>query len=78
VVGAVSGMVAFGSGLGGTLFTNLTGRVVQHFSYDLIFVIMGFLHPLAFLVYRLLVRGPLVTIKSSAPGVENPANVGAG
>jgi MFS transporter, ACS family, hexuronate transporter len=78
VVGAVSGMVAFGSGLGGTLFTNLTGRVVQHFSYELIFVIMGFLHPLAFLVYHLLVRGPLGAIRSSAQQAEDPANVVTG
>ena len=27
-VGTVSGIVAFGNGLGGTLFTNLTGRIV--------------------------------------------------
>jgi ACS family hexuronate transporter-like MFS transporter len=60
IVGSVSGIIAFGSGLGGTLFTNLTGQIVQRFSYDLVFVIMGFLHPLAFLLYRRLVRRPIV------------------
>ena len=56
VVGSVSGIVAFGSGLGGTLFTNLTGQMVQHFSYTWIFVLMGFLHPAAYGVFRLFVR----------------------
>jgi len=59
IVGSVAGIIAFGSGLGGTLFTNLTGRVVEHFSYNIIFVIMGFLHPVAYIFFRLLVRGPL-------------------
>ena len=35
VVGSVSGIIAFGSGLGGTLFTNLTGQIVQHFLLQL-------------------------------------------
>jgi ACS family hexuronate transporter-like MFS transporter len=56
VIGTVSGMIAFGSGVGGTLFTNLTGQVVQHYSYTAIFVLMGFLHPVAYLVVRGLVR----------------------
>jgi ACS family hexuronate transporter-like MFS transporter len=56
VVGSLSGIVAFGSGLGGTLFTNATGQLVEHFSYDWIFILMGFMHPAAFIVFRLLVR----------------------
>lgn len=59
VVSSVAGMIAFGSGLGGTLFTSFTGYIVQHFSYGLIFVIMGFLHPAAYVVVRSLVRGPI-------------------
>jgi ACS family hexuronate transporter-like MFS transporter len=59
IVGSVAGIVAFGSGLGATLFTALTGWVVQHYSYSAIFVIMGFLHPIAWLVVRRLVRKPL-------------------
>ena len=58
VVGSVSGIIAFGSGLGGTLFTNLTGWTVQNFSYDAIFYVMGFLHPAAFVIHRLLIREP--------------------
>jgi ACS family hexuronate transporter-like MFS transporter len=59
VVGSVSGIVAFGNGLGGTLFTWLTGLVVERFGYDMIFAVMGLMHPFAFLIFRWLVRGPI-------------------
>jgi ACS family hexuronate transporter-like MFS transporter len=62
VVGAVSGIVAFGNGLGGVLFTWLTGQLVQYFSYKGIFILMGFLHPFAFLFFRWLVRGPVAGV----------------
>ncbi len=71
IVGSVAGIIAFGSGLGGTLFTNLTGRVVEHFSYNAIFVIMGFLHPIAYIIFRLLVRGPL-SGEPEAPDTVTP------
>lgn len=56
VVGSVSGIVAFGNGVGGTLFTYLTGHIVQHFSYDAMFILMGCMHPVAYLVFRRLVN----------------------
>lgn len=59
VVGSLAGIVAFGNGLGGTLFTWLVGWIVQQGSYDSIFYIMGFMHPTAYLVFRYLVRGPV-------------------
>jgi len=59
VIGSISGIIAFGSGVGGTLFTNMTGQVVQHYSYTAIFAIMAFLHPVAYLLVRWLVREPL-------------------
>ncbi len=58
VVGRVSGLFAFGNGLGGMLFTELTGQVVGGFGYNWIFVFMGVLHPLGFAVFRTLVRRP--------------------
>ncbi len=64
VVGSLAGIVAFGNGLGGTLFTWLVGWIVQYYSYDAIFIIMGFMHPTAYLVFRHLVREPVV-IKES-------------
>ena len=57
VVGSVSGIIAFGSGLGGSIFTSFTGWVVQTFSYDAIFYIMGFLHPIAYVIFRLMLKG---------------------
>lgn len=59
IIGTVSGMLAFGNGLGGTLFTWGTGHVVQWFGYEAIFVVMGILHPISYLILRRLVRRPL-------------------
>jgi ACS family hexuronate transporter-like MFS transporter len=56
VVGSVAGICAFGNGLGSALFTALTGYVVQYFGYEAIFVLMGLMHPLAFVIFRFLVR----------------------
>ncbi len=52
VVGTVFGLVAAGSGFGGMLSTNLVGRAVTYWSYAPVFVVMGFLHPFAFLLVR--------------------------
>jgi len=57
VVGSVSGIIALGTGLGGALFTGLTGRIVESYSYGPLFVLMGLLHPLAFLFVRRLLPG---------------------
>ena len=54
IVGTVFGIVAAGSGLGGMISTNLIGRLVTHYSYTPVFIGMGFLHPLAFLLIRTL------------------------
>ncbi len=59
LIGATSGLLAFGTGLGGTLFVWMTGRVVQGFGYGAIFVIMGLLHPISYLITRKFVRQPL-------------------
>lgn len=61
VIGTVSGILAFGNGLGGTLFTWMTGYVVQWFGYEAIFVLMSVLHPLAYFIVRRLVRQPIGT-----------------
>jgi MFS transporter, ACS family, hexuronate transporter len=59
IIGSVAGIVAFGNGLGGTLFTWATGYIVQYVSYDAVFILMGVLHPIAFLVFRALVKGEI-------------------
>jgi ACS family hexuronate transporter-like MFS transporter len=74
VVGSVSGLTAFGNGLGGAIFTWLTGHIVQHFSYNVIFVIMGFLHPAANVIFLLLVRGPISSYAAEpAPSLNQVA-----
>jgi len=55
-IGTVSGILMFGSGVGGFLFQGITAGLVQHSSYSSVFVIMGFLHPAAFVVCYLLMR----------------------
>ncbi len=52
VVGTVFGLVAAGSGFGGMLSTNLVGRAVTGYSYAPVFIVMGFLHPLVYLLVR--------------------------
>ena len=66
VVGSVSGIIAFGSGLGGSLFTWLTGWTVQNISYDAIFILMGFLHPISYLIFRWILRQPLSSAANGA------------
>ena len=61
VVGTVAGILAFGNGLGGTLFTWMTGYVVQWFGYEAIFALMSVLHPLSYFIARRLVRRPLAS-----------------
>ncbi|MCX6628932.1 MAG: MFS transporter [Candidatus Solibacter sp.] len=50
LVGTVFGLVAAGSGFGGMISTNLVGRAVTYWSYAPVFVVMGFLHPVAYLM----------------------------
>ena len=59
-IGTVSGILALGTGLGGTLFTWMTGYCIEWFGYGWIFLLMGLLHPVSFLVTAGLVRRPLV------------------
>jgi len=67
IVGSVSGVIAFGSGLGAVLFTNLTGHIVQNYSYNLVFVLMGFLHPAGYLIFKLMVKGPVAVQPTMEP-----------
>jgi len=72
LVGSVSGIVSLGSGLGGMLFMNLTGQMVETFSYTSIFVIMGFLHPVAYLVCRWLVPRAPDLAPNASPSLPAP------
>jgi len=56
-VGSMTGLAGFAGGLGGLLIATLApGYIVTYFGYVPIFVIMGLLHPLAFIAIAILVR----------------------
>jgi MFS transporter, ACS family, hexuronate transporter len=55
VVASVSGLSGFGAGLGGVVFTFLTGFLVDHFSYKPVLTLAAFLHPLGLFVLILLI-----------------------
>jgi ACS family hexuronate transporter-like MFS transporter len=57
IVGSVSGLVGLGSSLSSVLATGMTGFVVEHYSYAAVFIVMSFLHPLAYLILQMLVKG---------------------
>jgi len=52
LIGTVFGIVAAGSGLGGMLSTRAVGYLVTSYSYTPVFLAMGFLHPIAYLIVR--------------------------
>jgi ACS family hexuronate transporter-like MFS transporter len=68
VVGSVAGIVATGSGLGATVFTGFVGSIIKNHSYTPIFIGMGFMHALAFVIVRLTVRREsIVSLPSPVP-----------
>jgi ACS family hexuronate transporter-like MFS transporter len=56
VVASVHGLVATGGGIGGAIFTALAGYLIEWGSYTPVLVLMGFLHPIAYLCVRWLVN----------------------
>ena len=57
VIGTVHGIVATGGGIGGAIITPLAGYVITMFSYTPLLIVMGVLHPLAYLCVRSLING---------------------
>jgi len=56
-VGSVTGLAGFAGGLGGIILSALIpGFVVQYFGYVPVFVLMGILHPLAYLFIKFFVK----------------------
>lgn len=49
-VATVFGVIAFGSALGGLLSTQIVGKIASTGVYGPIFLLMGFLHPIAWLI----------------------------
>ncbi len=56
IVASVHGIVATGGGIGGALFQSFAGRVIDKYSYTPLLIMMGLLHPLAYLIVRWLVK----------------------
>lgn len=56
IVATVFGLIAGGSALGGFASTRIVGEIASTGSYDAIFLLMGLLHPLAWLMAWLSVR----------------------
>ncbi len=63
VVATVHGIVATGGGIGGAIFQSFAGQVIDKYSYTPLLVLMGVLHPLAYLCMRWLVNGEAITNK---------------
>ncbi len=56
-VASVTGLGGFAGGLGGIIFSSLApGFIVKYFGYVPIFILMGFLHPLAIFCIHLLIK----------------------
>ena len=51
-VATVFGVIAAGSAAGGIAMNELVGRLVSHSSYRFAFVVMAFVHPIAWLILR--------------------------
>lgn len=56
VIGTVHGIVATGGGIGGAIITPLAGYVITMYSYMPLLIVMGVLHPLAYLCVRGLIN----------------------
>jgi ACS family hexuronate transporter-like MFS transporter len=57
MVGSVTGIAGFAGGLGGVLLSALIpGFIVQYFGYIPVFILMGLLHPIAYLFIKNLVK----------------------
>lgn len=74
VIGRVHGVVATGGGIGGAIITPLAGYVITKFSYTPLLVVMGVLHPLAYLCMRSLIKGGLHAIPPSGGMVQQSSS----
>ena len=56
VIGTIHGIVATGGGIGGMIITPLAGYVITLYSYTPLLIVMGLLHPLAYLCLHPLIK----------------------
>ncbi len=70
VVGSVAGLVgAFGS-FGGMLFGLLAGQLITFAGYSPVFILVGIMHPAAFIIILLMVRKFKMVKPKIKPGIE--------
>lgn len=74
VVGAAAGLVGGVGCFGAMLFSLLAGQMVQHVGYSPVFVLVGLMHPLAFILIMLIV-GEIKQVKPLA-GTKNNISYG--
>jgi len=56
-VGSMTGLAGFAGGVGGVLITGVIPTIlIESFGYSPIFILMGILHPIAFVVMNLLIK----------------------
>ena len=67
IVASSAGIIGMGSGIGGALAASVTGHIIQRFSYRMVFVIMGFLHPIAMAIVWRFVNDTIPDDEAGAP-----------
>ena len=56
-VGSMTGLAGFAGGVGGVLITGVVPTIlIESFGYSPIFILMGILHPIAFVIMNLLIK----------------------
>jgi ACS family hexuronate transporter-like MFS transporter len=75
-VGAVAGLVGFGGAMGGVVFGQLVGYLLDHgFGYGIVFMLAGSFHVLAFAIICVAIPtiGPVSLSRSPPPSSKGPA-----
>jgi ACS family hexuronate transporter-like MFS transporter len=75
-VGAVAGLVGFGGAMGGVVFGQLVGYLLDHgFGYGIVFMLAGSFHVLAFAIICVAIPtiGPVSLSRSPPPSSQGPA-----
>jgi MFS transporter, ACS family, hexuronate transporter len=56
MVGSVAGLVGFAGAIGGAIFNLISGILIQTFDYTLVFIMVGIMHPLSFIIILLMIK----------------------
>ncbi len=64
MVGSVAGLIGFAGALGGAIFNSIGGFLVESTGYTLVFIILGVLHPLSYLIILFMIKNIQIVVKS--------------